>query len=83
MRDLDQKKFSIKSDQIKFLENYKEWGFSDKSSIVREALDRYMREVKTQHQKRLMEQKSRELLSDYLEDKELTSLTDLDGEDFL
>lgn len=83
MRDLNQKKFSIKSEQIKFLENYKKWGFSDKSSIVREALDRYMREVKTQHQKHLMEQKSRELLSDYLKDKELTALTDLDSEDFL
>ena len=83
MGNLDQKKFSIGSEQIKFLENYKKWGFSDKSSIVREALDRYMKEVKTQHQKQLMEQKSRELLSDYLKDKELTPLTDLDSEDFL
>ena len=83
MRNLNQKKFSIRGEQIKFLENYKKWGFSDKSSIVREALDRYIREVKAQHQKRLMAQKSRELLSDYLEDKELTTLTDLDSEDFL
>jgi len=83
MRNLSQKKFSIRSEQIKFLENYKKWGFSDKSSIVREALDRYIREVKTQHRKRLMAQKSREFLSDYLEDKELTTLTDLDSEDFL
>ena len=50
---------------------------------MREALDRYIREVKTQHQKQLMAQKSRELLFDYLEDKELTTLTDLDSEDFL
>ncbi len=83
MRNLKQKKFSIRGEQIKFLENYKKWGFSDKSSIVREALDRYIKEVKTQYQKRLMTQKSRELLSDYLEDKELTTLTDLDSEDFL
>lgn len=83
MRNSSQKKFTIGSEQIKFLENYKKWGFSDKSSIVREALDRYMREVKTKHQKQLMAQKSRELLSDYLKDKELTPLTDLDSEDFL
>ena len=83
MGNLDQKKFSIGIEQIKFLENYKKWGFSDQSSIVREALDRYIKEVKSQHQKRLMEQKSRELLSHYLEDKELTSLSDLDSEDFL
>ncbi len=83
MRNLSQKKFSIRSEQVEFLENYKKWGFSDKSSIVREALDRYIREVKTKHHKRLMAQKSRELLSDYMEDKELTTLTDLDNEDFL
>ena len=83
MSNLNQKKFSIRNEQIKFLEDYKKWGFSDKSSIVREALDRYIREVKSQHQKQLMAKKSRELLSDYLEDKELTALTDLDSEDFL
>jgi hypothetical protein len=30
-----------------------------------------------------MAQKAQELLSDYREDKELTTFTDLDGEDFL
>ena len=83
MSNLNQKKFSIRNEQIKFLEDYKKWGFSDKSSIVREALDRYIKEVKSQHQKQLMAKKSQELLSDYLEDKELTALTDLDSEDFL
>lgn len=83
MPNLNQKKFSISREQMKFLKNYKKWGFSDQSSIVREALDRYIREVKTQQRKRLMAQKSREILSDYLEDKELTTLTDLDSEDFL
>lgn len=83
MQSLNQKKFSINSEQKKFLENYRHWGFSDQSSIVREALDRFIVDTKTKKRKRQIKQKSRELLPDYLDDKKLTALTDLDDEDFL
>ena len=64
------------------MENYKKWGFSDKSSMLREALSRFIKELEAKERKRQMEQKARELLSDYTEDQELTAFTDLDGEDF-
>lgn len=80
---LTQKKFSINSEQKNFLENYRQWGFSDQSSIVREALDRYIKELQIKERKRLMMQKAQELLPDYKKDKELIAFTDLDSEDFL
>ena len=83
MTTLTQKKVSISLDQRKFLETYKQWGFTDQSTIVREALSRYIRELKTCRQKTQMAQKARELVSEYTTDKELTGFTDLDGEDFL
>ena len=83
MAILTQKKISISSEQNEFLENYKQWGFADQSSIVREALSRFIKDVRTKQRKKQMAEKARELLSDYRKDKELTSFTDLDGEDFL
>jgi metal-responsive CopG/Arc/MetJ family transcriptional regulator len=83
MAKLTQKKITISSKQNEFLENYKQWGYTDQSSIVREALDRYIKEVKTKQRKRQMAEKARELLSDYKADEELTVFTDLDGEEFL
>ena len=82
MATLTQKKISISSDQNEFLENYKKWGFTDQSSIVREALTRFIKEVKTKQRKSQMAEKAKELLSDYKTDKELTAFTDLDDEDF-
>ena len=83
MATLTQKKISISSEQKQFLENYRQWGFTDQSSIVREALNLFIRELKTSQRKTQMAQKARELVSEYTTDKELTSFTDLDGEDFL
>jgi metal-responsive CopG/Arc/MetJ family transcriptional regulator len=83
MAMLTQKKISINSEQSKFLENYKQWGFSDQSSIVREALTQFITEVKTKQRKSQMAEKARELLSDYRTDEELTPFTDIDSEDFL
>jgi len=82
MTALTPKKFSISPEQKSFLEAYKQWGFSDQSSIVREALARYMKEIKTRQRKTQMAQKATELLSDYRRDGELTVFTDLDSEDF-
>jgi len=83
MTTLTQKKFSISLDQRKFLETYKQWGFTDQSSIVREALDRYMKELKTLQRKTHMAQKANELLADYERDEEMTAFTDLDSEDII
>lgn len=82
MATLTQKKISLSSEQNEFIENYKQWGFTDQSSIVREALTRFIKEVKTKQRKSQMAEKAKELLSDYKTDKELTAFTDLDGEDF-
>ena len=83
MAALTQKKISISSEQNEFLENYKKWGFSDQSSIVREALSRFITEVKTRRRKSQMAEKAKELLPDYSTDEELTSFTEIDGEDFI
>ena len=83
MAKLTQKKISISTEQNEFLENYKQWGFTDQSSIVREALTQFIKEVKTRQRKSQMAQKAKELLSDYKTDKELTNFTELDDEDFI
>lgn len=83
MATLTQKKFSISSEQKQFLENYRQWGFTDQSSIVREALTLFIGKLRTRQRKSQMAQKARELLPDYKTDKELTTFTDLDREDFL
>ena len=83
MATLTQKKISISSEQKQFLENYRQWGFTDQSSIVREALNQFIKEVKTRQRKIQMAQKARELLADYKTDKELASFTELDDEDFI
>ena len=83
MGTLIQKKFSISPEQKQFLENCKQWGFSDQSGIVREALSRFIKELKIKRRKSLMAQKAQELLPDYTQNKELTAFTDIDAEDFL
>jgi len=83
MATLTQKKISISPEQNEFLENYKQWGFTDQSSIIREALSQFIKEVKTKQRKMQMAEKAKELLSDYKTDNKLTIFTDLDGEDFV
>jgi len=80
---LIQKKISITNEQKQFLENYKKWGFSDQSSIIREALSMFINDLQIREKKTLMAQKAQELLSDYKKDEDFTAFTDLDGEDFL
>ena len=83
MATLTQKKISISPEQNEFLENYKQWGFTDQSSIIREALSQFIKEVKTKQRKMQMAEKAKELLSDYKTDNKLTTFKDLDGEDFV
>ena len=72
MRKLTQKKFSISVEQKRFLENYRRWGYSDRSSIVRDALNTFMRELETAERKTIMKKKAQELSSDYKENGRLT-----------
>ena len=83
MESMTQKKISISIDQKQFLANYKKYGFSDQSSIVREALNRFIKELKNKERKELMKKTAGELLRDYTEDRTLTAFTGLDGEEFL
>ena len=83
MRALSQKKFSISIEQKRFLEDCEKWGFHDQSSLVREALNQFIKELEIKERKNLMRRKAHELLSDYNKNNDLTAFTALDGEDFL
>jgi hypothetical protein len=67
-----QTKFSCKEDEVEFLRNYKEYGFKDKSAMVRESLNLLREKLESQ---RLRE--SAELYAEiYSEDSKLKALTD-------
>ena len=78
MRKLTQKKFSISVEQKQFLENYRRWGYSDRSSIVRDALTSFMKELEAAERKTLMKRKAQELSSDYRENGRLTIFSKVD-----
>ena len=80
MRKLTQKKFSISLEQKRFLENYRRWGYSDRSSIVRDALNSFMKELEAAERKTLMKKKAQELSSDYKEGR-LTVFSETDNRD--
>ena len=68
-----QAKFTLEQSHIDFLEQFKERGFKDKSSIVRLAIEKLHQELEQQE---LVE--SAELYAQlYAEDTELRELTDL------
>ena len=75
MRKLTQKKFSISVEQKRFLENYRKWGYSDRSSIVRDALNSFIKELETAERKTIMKKKAHELSSDYKENGRLTTFS--------
>ena len=67
-----QAKFSVEEAQARFLNNYKEYGFKDKSSMLRAAISHFKKEFEL---KRLKE--SADLYSEiYSEDKDLKELTE-------
>jgi hypothetical protein len=69
---MQQAKFSCQENQVKFLSNYKNYGFKDKSAMVRESLNLLREKLEAQ---RLRE--SADLYAEtYLEDSELKALTD-------
>ncbi len=67
-----QAKFTIAETQNRFLSQHKKYGFKDKSSVIRAALDRLQKEFE---QEKL--RKSADLYAEiYDKDKELRKLTD-------
>ncbi len=69
---MQQAKFSCQEKQLEFLSNYKEYGFKDKSALVRESLDLLREKLEAQ---KLRE--SADLYAEvYRDDSELKILTD-------
>jgi hypothetical protein len=67
-----QAKFTLEQSHIDFLEQFKDRGFKDKSTIVRLALDRLVKELEREELAR-----SADLYAElYKEDLELQQLTD-------
>lgn len=68
---MPQAKLTLTDEQVEFLQGFAALGYSDKSSLVREALDRFRKEL-TQQQLR----ESADLYAEvYAEDEELQQLT--------
>jgi Arc/MetJ-type ribon-helix-helix transcriptional regulator len=68
---MTQAKFTLEQSQIDFLEQFKDRGFKDKSSIVRLALDKLAQELQQQE----LEESADLYAEVYLKDPELQRLT--------
>ena len=69
---MQQAKFSCKENHVEFLNNYKDYGFKDKSAMIRESLDLLREKLESQ---KLRE--SADLYAEtYMEDSDLKALTD-------
>jgi hypothetical protein len=67
-----QAKFSVKETQAQFLSKYKSYGFKDKSSMVRAAIDHFKKQMELESLR-----KSAELYSEiYSKDDDLKELTE-------
>lgn len=67
-----QAKFSVKENQAHFLNDYKRYGFKDKSSMLRAAIDNFKKEIEIERLKH-----SADLYSEiYNEDDEIKELTE-------
>ncbi len=67
-----QAKFSIGDEHVHFLNSFREYGFKDKSSMLRKALETFKKELELEKLR-----KSADLYSEvYAEDSELKELTE-------
>ena len=82
MASMVQKKISFDRKQAAFLAACKDFGFEDQSSLVRTAVDDFMREMKRRRLRSQIAAKAAELLDLYCNDEELTAFTAIDGDDF-
>ncbi len=69
---MQQAKFSIEQNQIEFLNQYKAYGFKDKSTIVRTALQ----DLKRMLEYRQLEESAELYAEIYAQDQELQNLTE-------
>lgn len=69
---MTQAKITFEPAQIEFLKEHKQYGFKDKSSLVREALKTYQEQLK----RHALEESARLYEEIYLEDKDLQKLTE-------
>lgn len=77
-----QKKITLKKEQAAFLETCKEFGFTDQSTMVRAALDIFIKKIRRKQRRAKISQKAAELATLYCEDTDLTAFTTIDGEFF-
>jgi len=69
---MQQAKFSVEEEHVNFLNSFKTYGFKDKSSLVRTAIDHLKNKLELENLK-----KSAELYSEiYSEDESLKELTE-------
>lgn len=66
-----QAKISFEEKQLKFINQYREIGFKDKSSLVREAIDEFRKKI----EKRKLEESANLYAELYESDDELKGLT--------
>ncbi|MFH1977169.1 MAG: hypothetical protein ABIJ52_16725 [Pseudomonadota bacterium] len=69
---MQQAKFSCNENQVEFLNNYKKYGFKDKSALVREALNR----LKEEFESRKLKESADLYAETYMEDSDLKALTE-------
>jgi Arc/MetJ-type ribon-helix-helix transcriptional regulator len=83
MHAMVQKKITIKREQEAFLAACREFGFADQSSLIRAALDDFIKETKRKQRRALITQKAGELAGLYGQNSDLTAFTAIDSDDFL
>lgn len=67
-----QAKISFEKEQINFIQRHREFGFKDKSSLVRSAIDEFIKKIENQK----LAESARLYAEIYKEDDELKELTD-------
>ena len=72
-----QAKFSVKESQARFLNRYKDYGFKDKSTMLRVAIDQFKKKLELEQ----LQQSADLYAEDYSGDNDLRELTEtaLDG----
>ncbi|MCK5682082.1 hypothetical protein KAI46_14860 [bacterium] len=83
MEMMIQKKIILKKEQGAFLATCKKFGFADQSSMVRAALDVFIKEIERKRRRDKISQKVKELAALYNEDTNLTVFSTIDGDNFL
>jgi Arc/MetJ-type ribon-helix-helix transcriptional regulator len=77
-----QKKITIKREQEAFLAACKNFGFADQSSLIRAALDDFIKETKRKQRRAQITRKAGELAALYGQYSNLIAFTAIDGDDF-